>query len=962
VVTTLAGAPNVTGSLDGTGAAAQFNGPNGLAVDAAGNVYVADSGNFTIRKISPAGVVTTLAGVPGQQGSFDGPKGTANFELPFDVTVDAAGNVYVSDSISNTIRKITPQGMTSTLAGSGGAIGSADGTGPAARFARPEGIAVDASGNVFVVDMFNGTIREVTPAGVTTTLAGTPNSGGFSDGAGAAAQFSGPQGLAIDTGGNLYVTCPSAGTVRRVTPGGVVTTIAGINGDNVNRTGIGPAARFRFPYGVAVDSAGKVYVSDTILEIIEEGFAVAQTQTTVLLGQLTQVYDGSPKTVTVSTLPAGLETIILYGGSDIPPSAVGTYSVFATIADSTYTGSAYGTLTIEPGPSTEPPFTVRHSQPGGSFLWGITAGPPGLVTVGVAGAILSSTDGITWTPRTSGTSNWLVAVTYGGGQYVAVGDNGCVLLSSDGITWLSVAQSATTARLNNVAYAAGVYVAVGEAGSVISSPDGRNWTARKSGLTGWLRGLAYVGGFSYDLGSTLFGASVGSVPSRFVATGQGGMVISSSDGVSWSLMPPSSGNSGSANGQDLEALVATGNTDFIDYGFISDFVAVGSAGTVGIGQWSQMSPLSGLPPPVEDLDPVPIFLPVDFRGLARTGKTLIAAGDQGTIATASITNYYPDVSIWSVIPSGTTADLAGAVAIGDSVFIVGDDETILQTTVSADSRLANLSCRSEVGTGGNGLIAGFAVGGHGASGSLPLLIRASGPALVPFNVPGTIPDPELQLFSTAAASVLLASNTGWGGGTIIANDAAEVGAFAWPDPTSHDSALIETLPVGPYTANISGQSGDTGVALVEIYDATPSGSLGLAAPHLVNLSARAQVGTGGDVLIAGFVVDGTVPKTVLIRASGPALIPFGVPGTLADPKLQVFSTGSKSALVAGDSGWGGDSQIATAAAWVGAFSWGLSATNDSAVLVTLPPGSYTANVSGATGDTGVALVEVYEVE
>ena len=179
---------------------------------------------------------------------------------------------------------------------------------------------------------------------------------------------------------------------------------------------------------------------------------------------------------------------------------------------------------------------------------------------------------------------------------------------------------------------------------------------------------------------------------------------------------------------------------------------------------------------------------------------------------------------------------------------------------------------------------------------------------------------------------------------------------------SPDAALTEDLWNGNYTANVSGAGGDTGVALVEVYDATLPEYFGASCPRLINLSARTQVGTGADSLIAGFVIGGSAPKTLLIRASGPALKAFNVAGTLPDPELQVYSTALGSTLVASNTGWGGDSQVATAAAWAGAFSWGSSATPDSALLLTLPPGSYTANVTGASGDTGVALVEIYEVQ
>jgi arabinan endo-1,5-alpha-L-arabinosidase len=287
-------------------------------------------------------------------------------------------------------------------------------------------------------------------------------------------------------------------------------------------------------------------------------------------------------------------------------------------------------------------------------------------------------------------------------------------------------------------------------------------------------------------------------------------------------------------------------------------------------------------------------------------------------------------------------------------------------TGTADlGRLINLSCRASVGTGANVLIAGFAVGGAGTSGPEPVLVRASGPALAaaPFSVPGTLADPELQIDTLAGANPApVASNSGWGGSAAISGAAASVGAFPWADPASKDSAVVTSLPAGPYTAEISGASGDTGVALAEVYDARPAGSYTASSARLVNLSARVEVGTGGNVLIAGLVIGGSAARTVLVRASGPAIAaaPFDVPGTLPDPVLTLENLGNTT-TVATNSAWGGDADITSEATSVGAFRWSDPSSSDSAILVTLPPGNYTATVSGAANDTGVALVEVYEV-
>jgi streptogramin lyase len=263
VVTTLAGTAGPTGSADGTGAAARFNSPRGVAVDGSGNVYVADTSNYTIRKVTPAGVVTTLAGTTGSIGSADRTGAAARFNNPFGVSVDGSGNVYVADYSNSTIRKITPAGVVSTLAGTAGSTGSTDGTGAAARFYNPWGFAVGGSGNVYVADTWNHTIRKITPAGVVSTFAGTALASGSADGTGAAARFNGPVGVAVDGSGNVYVADTNNSTIRKITPAGVVTTLAGTTGLIGSTDGTGAAARFSYPYGVAVDGSGSVYVADT---------------------------------------------------------------------------------------------------------------------------------------------------------------------------------------------------------------------------------------------------------------------------------------------------------------------------------------------------------------------------------------------------------------------------------------------------------------------------------------------------------------------------------------------------------------------------------------------------------------------------------------------------------------------------------------------------------------------------
>jgi hypothetical protein len=230
------------GFADGTGAAAQFYGPEGVAVDGDGNIIIADWGNHRVRKLTPDGTVSTLAG-SGSAGFADGAGAAAQFNYPIGVAVDGEGSIIITDMGNQCVRKITPDGTVSTLAGSGSA-GFADGTGAAAQFNGPYGLAVDGEGSIIITDFNNQRVRKITPDGTVSTLAGS-GSKGFADGAGAAAQFNCPFGVAVDGEGNIIIADASNQRVRKITPDGTVSTLfAGSCG-------------FR---GVAIDADGCVVV------------------------------------------------------------------------------------------------------------------------------------------------------------------------------------------------------------------------------------------------------------------------------------------------------------------------------------------------------------------------------------------------------------------------------------------------------------------------------------------------------------------------------------------------------------------------------------------------------------------------------------------------------------------------------------------------------------------------------
>jgi len=237
VVTTLAGLGGVSGSTNGTGSAARFNAPRGVAVDTNGNVYVADTYNNSIREVTPGGEVTTVAGfATGGPGSADGTGGVARFSLPVGLAMDSAGNLYVGDQNNHTIRQVTPAGVVTTLAGQAGLPGYLEGTGTNAQFSYPDGVALDSAGNLYVADSGNNAIRVLTPVGtdwVVSTLAT-----GFND----------PNGVAVDTNGIVYVGDSGNNRIAKVTPTGMVTTLA---------------SGFNIPFLVVVEGAGDVYVGDS---------------------------------------------------------------------------------------------------------------------------------------------------------------------------------------------------------------------------------------------------------------------------------------------------------------------------------------------------------------------------------------------------------------------------------------------------------------------------------------------------------------------------------------------------------------------------------------------------------------------------------------------------------------------------------------------------------------------------
>ncbi|WP_414661321.1 immunoglobulin domain-containing protein [Horticoccus sp. 23ND18S-11] len=327
----------------------------------------------------------------------------------------------------------------------------------------------------------------------------------------------------------------------------------------------------------------------------------------------------------------------------------------------------------------------------------------------------------------------------------------------------------------------------------------------------------------------------------------------------------------------------------------------------------------------------------------RNGTPITAA----TSATLVVRAASPaDAGEYTVVASGGVGTVTSRAA---QLTVAGGADT---------GRLINLSILTTVSPADPFFTLGTVVGGAGTDGSKPLLVRAAGPALAQLGVNGALNDPKLEVFSGA---IVTASNDDWGGTAALASAFGQVGAFPYAAASSKDAASFNpATAAGAYTIQISGVGSAAGAVIAELYDASANGGVTTSTPRLVNVSVLKQIPAGG-ILTAGFVIGGGsgAAKTVLIRAIGPTLgvAPFNVGGAMADPKLELFSG---QAVIAANDNWGGDAQLTAVGGSVGAFALANAASRDAILLVTLAPGSYTAQVSGVGGG-GAALVEVYEV-
>ena len=594
---------------------------------------------------------------------------------------------------------------------------------------------------------------------------------------------------------------------------------------------------------------------------------------------------------------------------------------------------------------------------GGSFTIGFTTTP----------RLYTGTDGISFTLATLATTP--TSVAYGGGRWLVVGQNGDTgYTSSDGVTFTATAYatgSTFDATPNSVRYVNNRFISLRASTRYLQSTDGVTWSDLGATFPAGLEILGPVdlasGNGKYVLttaparsgSASLILVAEASIPLPAISTQPSSQTIPTGANATLSIAATGTApvtyqwrKDGAALTGATNATLTLSSVRSTDAGSYT-VVVTNSAGSLT----SDVATLTVTSAPSLQTQPISqtitVGAPATFSVVAtgsapltyqwhKDGVVIFRANDP-TLTLSSVRS--TDAGSYTVVVTNS-----GGSSTSEAVIL----------TVRVPGRLINLSVLTDLVTSGEKFTLGYVVGGGDATtNAKTLVIRAAGPSLGALNVPGTLTDPKLELF---AGSTKTDENDNWGGSPALTAALSAVGAFAYLAPTSKDSALVAQITTRDNSVAISSADNGTGKVIAEIYDATPSNRFTATTPQLINVSVRQHLGSG---LTAGFVIGGGSPLKVLVRAVGPGLAFFGVPGTVVDPQLILFN--ATSTKIAENNDWGGTPELTAAFASVGAFALPAATSKDAALLVTLPPGNYTAQASGVNATTGVALVEVYEV-
>ncbi|PTY02109.1 hypothetical protein DB347_24620 [Opitutaceae bacterium EW11] len=743
---------------------------------------------------------------------------------------------------------------------------------------------------------------------------------------------------------------------------------------------------------------------------IDRSFAVNKALASVTLNGLSATYDGSAKQISVTTAPANLSVSVSYAGSSTAPTNAGSYTVVATIDDATYAGSASGTFTIASADQ-----TITFAQPANasvgtplSLSATATSGLPvsftvvsGLGSIVGGNQLVASRSGsITVRATQAGSVNFNAApavdrtvtaiatapeITAQPASGVArVGDSFTFSVTARGdelaYQWTfdgspiagATSTSLTLSPVQTSQQGSYAVVVSNSTASVTSTAATLTVTPATAPAGGVYFGTFTQGGdFAVYIGKDGVGFFAGYLPSW--TTGYYATFTLDANGDFTAAVDESRAAGAARNTANAPAVAADAKQDGSGPGtgpIKADSAtrtlrghASGGVFTASIDEAS-LNFSAGVQSPDGPTAGIAGFYSARAEGTA-TGASYAVANARNEVFVLTVSPTGP-LGATGIVDAAGSFQVAAASATFTGELIEAPREITLDVApvdggaaqrysgvrvdVVSNNRLINLSSRLRAGSGSQTFISGFIIQGDTPK---TVLIRGVGPTLAKYGVPGVLAQPRLQLYR---GSTRIAVAGPWGeqaNAADIVSTSERLGTFAF-EPGSQDSAMLQSLEPGAYTAMVSGAEGQSGVSLVEVYDASS------AVGRLINISTRGYAGQGNDVIIAGFIVTGNVPKRVLLRVVGPGLAAYGVDGVLADPALRLFDA-SRTIIAENDDWDEGDAATATSAmAQVGAFPLAAGG-KDAALVITLPPGAYTAHGYGKNNLTGVALVEVYEL-
>ena len=984
-VSTVAGLAGSSGYADGTGTAARFSFPSGIAYTPEGHLIVTDTFNHTVRKVLTTGVVTTLAGSPGSQGSVSGTGAAARFSLPTGVAIDAAGVVYITDAGSHVIRRMNTALAVDTLAGLAGTAGSADGTGTVARFSQPSGIAVDSNGVILVADTLNHTIRRVTALGVVTTLAGSAGQPGTADGVISAARFRQPIGVAVDSAGLVYVADTRNHLVRR--SGGAQAPVISSHPQSTVAA-VGGSATFTV---VASGNPAPSYFTWLRQPAGTVGFSVLAADAT---------YSGvNSATLTVSNVTAAMsgdryQVVVsnLIGTNPTSVSAalsIGTAPVFTSEAKATFRATEAGTFAVAATASPSPLFSATGLPSWASLdsVSGVLSGTPPDTTGSPFTVTITASNGIVTTqaftltvqpailPPTVSTAPASVTVNQGQSTTLSVSVAGTEPftyqwrrngVAIEGATGASLALSAVQAA------AAGSYtVTITNAAGSVTSAAGVLTVNTAPVITQQPRSVAVLSGSPATLSVAASGSSSFTYQWR-----KYGVAISGATGASLAL----AGSAGDAGNYDVQVSNSLGTaTSAVAQVSVA---SAASAPVITLQPASRAVAVGG----AVSMEAVAVGVPAPSyqwrkNGAAVAGATnaLLSlssaqaadAGSYDVVITNSAGSVTSSAAALRVVGRsyagtyfGTFASGQGSLALlvrddntgvllgfisGASVPVIGQSFTVSDSGAFSFAQSSGVSLVVAGTIGGDGAVAGTTGGAASVSFSATRAAASATQGVAGFYTAGAA--------GSAAAGHMIAGPDGRAYALVTAGSSA-------------DGATGTVTAAGLLTVSTGRSVVTANIGADRLVSATVSGAITatlagggeavLGLQRLVNISTRARVGSGDSLAIAGFVISGEESKPVLIRAVGPTLgaAPFNVAGVLAAPRLELFRGTTSLAVNSGIAA--NRAAIDAAGRQAGAFALD-AAGADAAILTTLAPGNYTAQVSGASGAAGIALIEVYDL-